>query len=78
MSEPTGIYETLGGYIRARQQEGAFKEIEPKVVVRALVGMLIHHSLSNMLFDPEQKLLKIPEEEAARYFATILLEGIRN
>lgn len=73
----TGIYETLGGYIRARQQEGAFKEIEPKVVVRALVGMLIHHSLSNMLFDPEKKLLNIPEEEAARFFATILLEGIK-
>lgn len=74
----TGMYETLSGYIRIRQEDGAFRDIEPKAVVRAFVGMLIHHSLTNMLFDPEQKLLKVTEEEAARSFATILLEGILN
>jgi AcrR family transcriptional regulator len=72
----TGMYETLSAYISERQRDGVFKEIEPKAVVRAFVGMLIHHSLTNMLFDPEQKLLRISEEEAARSFATILLEGI--
>jgi len=72
----TGMYETLSAYISERQRDGAFREIEPKVVVRAFVGMLIHHSLTNMLFDQEQKLLRISEEEAARSFATILLEGI--
>jgi AcrR family transcriptional regulator len=74
----TGMYETLSAYIRSRQADGAFKNIEPKTVVRAFVGMLIHHSLTNLLFDPEQKLLRISEEEAARSFATILLEGISN
>jgi AcrR family transcriptional regulator len=72
----TGVYETLSAYIRSRREDGAFKDIEPKTVVRAFVGMLIHHSLTNLLFDPEQKLLRITEEEAARSFATILLEGI--
>jgi AcrR family transcriptional regulator len=72
----TGMYETLSAYISERQKDGAFREIEPKVVVRGFVGMLIHHSLTNMLFDQEQKLLRISEEEAARSFATILLEGI--
>ena len=73
----TKIYDSLSAYIRTRQNEGAFKEIEPRAIVRALVGMLIHHSLTVMLFDPEQKVLKISEKDAARSFSTILLEGIK-
>lgn len=72
-----GMYEALGSYIRTRQQDGEFKEMEPKAVVRAFVGMLIHHSLTTILFDPEQKVLKMDEDKAARTFATVLLEGIR-
>lgn len=72
-----GMYEFLSGYIRRRQKDGAFRETEPKVVVRSFVGMIIHHSLSNTLWDTEQKILKISDEEAAREFATILLTGIR-
>lgn len=72
-----GMYEFLSGYIRQRQKDGAFREIEPKVVVRSFVGMMIHHSLSNTLWDTEQKLLKISDEDAAREFATILLDGIK-
>lgn len=73
----TGVYEKLSDYVRTRQEDGAFKEFEPKIAVRAFLGTLIHHSLTNLLFDPEQKLLKISEEEAAKSFATILLEGIQ-
>lgn len=72
-----GMYEALGSYIRTRQEEGAFREMEPKAVVRAFLGMLIHHSLARMLFDPEQKILNISDEESARSFATILLDGVR-
>lgn len=73
-----GMYESLSRYIRTRQQDGAFKDIEPKAVVRAFVGMMIHHSMSNLIFDPERKLLKISEEKAAHTFTTVLLDGIRN
>ena len=73
----TRIYDFLGGYIRQRQQDGVFREVEPRVVVRAFIGMFVHHSLNNILWDKEQKLLKISNEEAAREFATILLEGIK-
>jgi len=73
----TGVYEKLSGYVRTRQNDGAFKDIEPNAVVRAFLGTLIHHSLTNFLFDPEQKLLRISEEDAARSFATIILEGIK-
>ena len=75
----TEIYELFGQiYSRYGREDGAFSEIEPRVVVRAFIGMFIHHSLSNMLWDTEQKLLKISDEEAAREFATILLNGIKN
>lgn len=72
-----GMYEFLSNYIRQRQKDGVFREIEPKIVVRSFVGMIIHHSLSNILWDKEQKLLKISDEEAAKEFATILLNGIK-
>lgn len=69
-------YEVLGKYIRLRQLDGAFRNIDPKVVVRAFIGMLIHHSLNNNLWDREQRLLKISNEDAAREFTKILLQGV--
>jgi AcrR family transcriptional regulator len=72
------MYEFLGGYIRERQRDGAFREIEPKVVVRAFIGMIIHHSLNNNLWDRQRHLLNISNERAARDFTEILLQGITN
>jgi AcrR family transcriptional regulator len=73
----TNVYEFLSAYIRQRQADGAFREMEPRIAVRALMGMFVHHSLNNILWDKEQKILKISNEEAAREFATILLHGIK-
>ncbi len=73
----THIYEYLGKYISQRQADGAFREVEPRVVVRAFIGMFVHHSLNNILWDKEQKLLKISNEDAAREFTEILLRGIK-
>jgi AcrR family transcriptional regulator len=70
------IYEFLGAYISERQRDGAFRPLEPKLVVRAFIGMIIHHSLSNSLWDPARRLLDITNEEAAREFTEILLRGI--
>ncbi len=72
-----GMYEFLSGYIRSRQEDGVFRDVEPKVVVRAFVGMMIHHSLSNILWDKERKILNISNEDAAKAFATILLKGVK-
>jgi AcrR family transcriptional regulator len=71
------VYNFLGTYIRERQADGAFRDVEPRVVVRAFIGMFVHHSLNNILWDKEQKLLKISNEEAAKSFADILLNGIK-
>jgi AcrR family transcriptional regulator len=72
------IYEFLGTYIQERQRDGAFRPVEPKIVVRAFIGMLIHHSLNNNLWDPSRRLLDITNEMAAREFTEILLRGVKN
>lgn len=71
------IYGFIGGYIEERQQDGAFRSMEPKIAVRAFLGMMIHHSLNNILWDKQRNILDITNEEAAKNFAEILLRGIR-
>lgn len=70
------VYEFLGGYIRQRQKDGAMIEIDPSIVVRAFIGMVMHHSLNNNLWDPQRRLLNISNEMAARQFTDILMNGI--
>ena len=70
------VYSSLGGYIRARQREGAIVDVEPALVVRAFIGMVMHHSLNNNLWDRKRSLLNISNKTAAREFANILLHGV--
>ena len=70
------FYEFLGTYISERQRNGAFRDIEPRILVRAFIGMIIHHSLNNSLWDKQHRLLDITNECAAREFTNILLRGI--
>jgi len=72
----TRVYRILGAYIRERQRDGAIIEVEPLVIVRAFVGMVIHHSLNNNLWDRQRTLLKISNQVAAREFANILMHGV--
>jgi AcrR family transcriptional regulator len=71
------LYTFIGGYIEKRQLAGAMREINPRIVVRAFLGMMIHHSLNNILWDKKRRLLDITNEEAAQNFAEILLVGVR-
>jgi len=70
------VYEFLGGCRSIRKQKGVMIEIDPRVVVRAFIGMIIHHSLNNTLWDQKRSLLKISNEAAARQFTDILLNGV--
>jgi AcrR family transcriptional regulator len=70
------VYEFLGAYIRERQRDGAIIKIDPAIVVRAFIGMIIHHSLNNNLWDPKRRLLNLSNESAAKHFTDILLGGI--
>lgn len=71
------LYGFIGGYIEERQSDGVFRDIEPRVAVRAFLGMMIHHSINNVLWDKGRNLLNITNEDAADNFAHILLRGIR-
>lgn len=70
-------YEILSFYISQRQRDGAFRNLNPKLIVRAFVGMMIHHSINSTLWDKQGRILKITNEEAARGFTEILLNGIK-
>jgi len=70
------VYEFLGAYIRERQREGAFVEVDPAIVVRCFIGMVMHQSLNNNLWDPARRLLNLTNESAAKQFTDILLNGI--
>jgi AcrR family transcriptional regulator len=70
------VYALLGNYIAGRQRDGAMINIDPAIVVRAFIGMIVHHSLTNNLWDPKRRLLKISNEDAAKHFTDILLNGI--
>lgn len=70
------VYEFLGGYIRERQRDGAMVEMDPAIIVRSFIGMIMHHSLNNNLWDPQRRLLNISNESAAKQFTDILLKGI--
>lgn len=70
------VYDFLGAYIRERQRDGAMISIDPPIAVRAFIGMIIHHSLNNNLWDPQRRLLNLSNESAAKHFTDILLNGI--
>jgi AcrR family transcriptional regulator len=70
------VYGFIGEYIRDRQAEGAMSEVDPRIVVRAFLGMLIHHSLNNILWDKGRRLMDITNEEAAKNFTEIILRGV--
>jgi AcrR family transcriptional regulator len=70
------FYEFLSAYISERQRDGAMRNINPRIIVRTFIGTIIHHSLNNNLWDPERRLLDISNEEAARTFTDVLLQGI--
>lgn len=72
----TQIYGFIGEYVSERQKDGAMREINPRIVVRAFLGMLIHHSLNNILWDKGRRILNITNEEAAKNFAEIVLRGV--
>src|SRR5215510_10993395 len=70
------VYEFLSSYIRERQRDGAFVGVDPAIVVRCFIGMVMHQSLNNNLWDPDRRLLNISNEAAAKHFTEILLHGI--
>ncbi len=72
----TEIYKFLGGYVVMRQKDRVFRKVDPRIVVRSFLGMLIHHSLNNILWDKNRLILDIDNDTAARSFAEMVLSGV--
>jgi AcrR family transcriptional regulator len=70
------MYDFLRSYMAERQRDGAIRELDPGIIVRAFIGMIIHHSVNNSLWDTQRRLLDISNARAAREFTEILLNGI--
>jgi AcrR family transcriptional regulator len=71
------VYGFIGEYIRERQNDGAFKDAEPRVIAQSFIGTIFHHSMHNLLWDRKRKILTISNEDAAREFTELLLNGIK-
>jgi len=65
----------LCDYIIKRQKAGAFREMEPGLVVFALISMPAHFGLLTKLYGFD--LIKATDEDAVDAFVEILLNGIR-
>jgi TetR/AcrR family transcriptional regulator len=68
------VFKFLCDYIALRQKEGAFRAIEPAVVVRAIFGIPSYHAQVVSLFNC--RLLTLRDEAAARNFAELILTGL--
>lgn len=68
--------EIVIGYLRQRQRDGALRALDPQIIVRAFIGMLVHHSLCNTLWHKSCRPLDLSIQRAAQVFTEILLSGI--
>lgn len=75
-SQVRPIYEFLREYVRTRQSEGAFRDMNPGAAVRALFGAPFYHSIVNNLFNCS--MLEITDREAEDTFVRVALDGLRN
>lgn len=73
----TRVYVFIGDYIRTRQRDGAFRPFDARIAVRAFLGMMIHHSLNNILWDKKRRIVDITNEQAAKQFADLFVHGLR-
>jgi AcrR family transcriptional regulator len=70
------MFEHLVKYIAGRIKERAYLPVNPRVAARAFVGMVAYHAMVRELFDPEEKLVKLSNKQAASGFTDLFLSGV--
>jgi len=70
-------YEELAAYVRRRQGEGAFRDVDPLLAARGFLGMVVYHFLVQELFGA-QKFQKFDPEMVAAALAGIWLNGMQS
>jgi AcrR family transcriptional regulator len=68
------FYELVLDYIRRRVEAGAFRQVDPEVAARSLIGMVGYHGLVEQLFPGY--LVKRNRKRVAREMAAIFLNGV--
>ncbi len=66
----------IAGYFVRRMESGAFRRIDPRIAMRALVGMIMHYILSTEIFEMPEA-MRVSKEEAIEGFGRVFLEGVR-
>lgn len=68
------LHEVLENYIRTRQQEGAFCDIDPRTAIFAMLAMPLHHALvSHVTGCP---VVQLNDEDAAENFTRVVVNGL--
>ena len=65
----------IAQYIKRRIEEGAFREVDPALAARALVGMFVSYFQWQQIFD-QKKNKTYDRDEVVRTFVSIYLSGI--
>lgn len=70
------LFPHLVKYFERRMQDGAFRKMDPRIAVRAFIGMIMHYILTTEIFKLP-KAMGVAAEEAVQGFTDIFLEGVR-
>jgi len=71
-----GVFPLLVRYFERRMDEGAFRRQDPRIAVRAFVGMIMHYILTTEIFRVPEG-MRVSREDAVKGFTDIFLEGMR-
>ena len=69
------LHEFLSSYIQKRIEEGRFRPVDPLIVARGFIGMVVHYLLIHEVFRVKRPPRSSPEE-VVELFVSIFLKGI--
>jgi AcrR family transcriptional regulator len=67
-------HELIAAYIAERIEDGAFRPIDPRLAVRAFLGMTAHHGLTTMLYRDD--FVKGSRRQVVEGLVDLFLKGI--
>lgn len=71
------LRDFLSQYLTRRMREGAFRDVDPALVARAFIGMVVDHLIVRQVFG-QRDVYPQPPEQVADVFVSIFLDGVRH
>lgn len=69
------LFEHIQGQIKRLVKDGIFRDVDPLIVSRAFIGMVIYYSISQEIFG-QKKQFKRPDPEVVDAFVDIFFDGM--